>query len=159
MVVLNMEFQKLKICITASAGGHLMQMLHTSESWQNYDHFFVSSLDVVKKKLEKKGRVYIIGECNRQHPLQTLSVFWKALKVIRKEKPNVIFSTGAAPGLLCCFFGKIFGAKIIWLDSIANTQKLSMSGRLVRPFANLILSQWPDVADKYPNVEYAGEVI
>jgi hypothetical protein len=58
-----------------------------------------------------------------------------------------------------CFWGKLFGAKVIWLDSVANTEKLSMSGRMIRYFADLVLSQWPDVAAKYPNVEYAGEVI
>ncbi len=70
-----------------------------------------------------------------------------------------MLSTGAALGFLVCFWGKLFGAKIIWLDSIANTRKLSMSGRMIRPFADLVLSQWADVADKYPNVEYVGEAI
>jgi len=48
---------------------------------------------------------------------------------------------------------------VIWVDSIANAEKLSMSGRMIRPFADVILSQWPDVAAKYPKVEYAGELI
>ena len=83
----------------------------------------------------------------------------KTFLVIKKERPSVVISTGAAPGLMCCFWGKLFGARVIWLDSIANTEKLSMSGRLVRPWADLILSQWEDVAVKYSNVEYAGAVI
>jgi hypothetical protein len=70
-----------------------------------------------------------------------------------------VLSTGAALGFLMCFWAKLLGAKVIWLDSIANTERLSMSGRMVRRFADLILSQWPDVAARYPNVEHAGEVI
>jgi len=81
------------------------------------------------------------------------------MKVIFREKPNVIISTGAAPGFICCFLAKLVGAKVMWLDSIANTEKLSMSGRMIRPFADLILSQWPEVARKYKNVSYAGSVI
>ena len=48
---------------------------------------------------------------------------------------------------------------MIWIDSIANTRVLSMSGRMIRPFADLILSQWPEVAARYRHVEYAGEVL
>ena len=83
----------------------------------------------------------------------------KCLKIVLREQPDAVISTGAAPGFLFCIIAKVFGAKVIWLDSIANTEKLSMSGRMVRLFADLILSQWPDVAAKYQNVEYAGAVI
>ena len=80
-------------------------------------------------------------------------------KIIKSERPSVVISTGAAPGILSCFWGKLLGAKVVWLDSIANTEKLSMSGRMVRPFADLVLTQWPDVAEKYKNVECVGAVI
>lgn len=114
---------------------------------------------MVREKLEKLGTAYVVGECNRQHPFKTLAVMGKCMKIVAKEKPDVILSTGAAAGFLVCFWGKLLGAKVIWVDSIANAEKLSMSGRMIRPFADLILSQWPDVAAKYPKVEYAGELI
>jgi UDP-N-acetylglucosamine:LPS N-acetylglucosamine transferase len=114
---------------------------------------------MVREKLEKLGTSYIVGECNRQHPGKTLGVMLKCLKIVLKERPGVILSTGAAAGFLMCFWGKLFGSKVIWVDSVANAEKLSMSGRMIRPFADLILSQWPDVAAKYSKVEYAGELI
>jgi len=83
----------------------------------------------------------------------------RCLKIAARERPDIVISTGAAPGLLMCVLSKLFGGKILWLDSIANTERLSMSGRIIRPFADLILSQWSDVADKYKNVEFAGSVI
>ena len=148
-----------KICLAASAGGHLMQLLKVADSWQGRDVFYVSTVPVVADKLEKLGKTYIVGECNRQHPVRTFLVMMRCLKIVLKERPDVVISTGAAPGLLLCVLARIFLAKIVWLDSIANTEKLSMSGRMIRPFANLILSQWPDVAAKYKNVEYVGAVI
>lgn len=151
--------RRLKLCVAASAGGHLSQMLLLRPVWEGQDMACVSTGTMVQEKLEAIGRTYIVGECNRQHPLKTLVVMWKCLKVVLREKPDVVLSTGAAAGFLVCFWGKLFGAKVIWLDSIANTKRLSMSGRMIRPFADLVLSQWPDVAAKYPNVEYAGEVI
>lgn len=148
-----------KICIAASAGGHLMQLLKVADSWQGRDVFYVSTVEVVAEKLRRLGKTYIVGECNREHPIRTFAVMMRCLKIALIERPNIVISTGAAPALLLCLSAKLFGAKIVWLDSIANTEKLSMSGRMIRPFADLILSQWPEVAAKYKNVEYVGAVI
>lgn len=151
----------LTICLAASAGGHLSQLLLLQPVWQAREHsvICVSTGMMVREKLEAIGKTYIVGECNRQHPINTFTVMIKCLRIIFRERPDVVLSTGAAAGFLMCFFGKFAGAKIIWLDSIANTNRLSMSGRMIRPFANLVLSQWPEVAAGYPNVEYVGEMI
>jgi len=83
-----------------------------------------------------------------------LQVFWIVLKV----RPDVVFSTGAAPGFFALMFGKLFGARTIWLDSIANAQKLSVSGQKVRPFADLWLTQWEELSsNKGP--DYRGAVV
>jgi UDP-N-acetylglucosamine:LPS N-acetylglucosamine transferase len=151
--------KKMKICIAASAGGHLTQLLTLRPVWNGHEVICVSTGEMVRKKLQSIGKTYIVGECNRQHPVQTLGVLIRSLKIVVMEKPDVVISTGAAPGFLMCFWGKLFGAKVIWLDSIANARNLSMSGRMIRPFADLILSQWPEVSAKYTNVKYTGEVI
>lgn len=148
-----------KMCLVASSGGHMSELLKLSVIWQGQNAVFITTTDVVRTKLQKDGAVYIVGECNRQNPWKTGIVFCRCLKAVIKERPNIIMSTGAAAGFMICLLGKFFGAKIIWVDSIANTESLSMSGRMIRPFADLILSQWAEVAAKYPNVEYAGEVI
>ena len=135
-------------------------MLRVKAAWDNNNCVYVSSIEALREKLEQYGQVHIVGECNREYPWQTFKVMFNCLKVVLIERPKVVISTGAAPGILCCMWAKLlFGSKIVWLDSIANTEKLSMSGRMVRPFANLILSQWPDVAAKYKKVEYVGSVI
>lgn len=151
--------KSLKICLVASAGGHLSQLLSLAPVWQGREVVIVSTGEMVREKIEKLGTAYVVGECNRQQPVKTLGVMFKCFKIVWNERPNVILSTGAAAGFLVCCWGKLLGAKVIWVDSIANAQKLSMSGRMIRPFADLILSQWPDVAAKYPKVEYAGELI
>ena len=137
----------------------MSQLLLLRPVWERQNVACVSTGQVVREKLEAMGRTYIVSECNRKHPLKAFGVMWKCLRIVLREKPDVVLSTGAAPGFLVCFWGKLFGARIIWVDSIANTERLSMSGRMVRVFSDLILSQWSDVAVKYPNVEYAGEVI
>ncbi len=154
-----MNWIKPRVCLAASAGGHLSQLLRLTDSWEQYEAIYVSTLDGVAKKLQQLGRTYIAGECNRQHPFKTFSVLLQCIKVVLKERPDVVISTGAAPGFLICITAKMVGSKIIWIDSIANIQQLSMSGQLIRPFSNLILTQWPEVARKYKNVEYVGAII
>ena len=150
---------KLRICLAASAGGHLSQLLKLADSWKGYETFCVTTTDVVREKLQIYGKVYVVGECNREHPFQVILVFFRCIKIILSKKPNVIISTGAAPGYLLCLVGRLFGAKIVWIDSIANIDRLSLSGRLILPLSDLILSQWPEVAKKYKPVEYVGTLI
>lgn len=155
----GVKIDKLRICLAASAGGHLTQLLKVADTFKNYEVFYVSTLDSIAKTLERKGTFYLIGECNREHPFQVMLVFFRCIKIILSKKPNVIISTGAAPGYLLCLVGKLFGAKIVWIDSIANIDRLSLSGRLILPLSDLTLSQWPEVAKKYKRVEYAGTLI
>ena len=157
--MMSINNQKLKICLAASAGGHLTQLLKLSGCWNDNEVFCVSTLKSAVKKIQKFGRYYIIGECNREHPWQVLKVLKNCLGIILKEKPDVIISTGAGPACLLCIVGKLLRAKIIWIDRIANVERLSLSGRIIRPFANLILTQWPEVAKQYKSVYYAGNLL
>jgi UDP-N-acetylglucosamine:LPS N-acetylglucosamine transferase len=151
--------KQIKICLAASAGGHLTQLLKLSAVWAGYEVFFVTTNEAVAGELRKRGTVYVVGECNRRMPLKTLRVFWKCARVVLRERPDVILSTGAAAGCMLCFIGKLGGAKVVWVDSIANVQRLSMSGRIVRPFADLFLTQWPELANEDRGIQYVGELI
>ena len=148
-----------KICLAASAGGHLSQLLKLSESWDGHETFFISTTEVMKEKLRDYGNVYIAGECNREHPFRVIAVFFRCLNAVLKEKPSIIISTGAAAGCMCCFIGKLLGAKIIWIDSITNVDKPSLSGRMVRFIADLFIVQWPELTERYKKAEYVGQII
>ena len=93
------------------------------------------------------------------HPWKVLKVIFKCISIVLKERPSVVISTGAAAGCIICFLGKMTGAKVVWIDSITNVTKMSLSGRMVRHIADLFISQWPHFAEQYKNVEYAGTVI
>jgi len=74
------------------------------------------------------------------------------------ERPDIVLSTGASCGFFAVFFGKISGAKTIWLDSIANAKTLSLSGKWAGRYADLWLTQWPHLA-KSQGPYYAGGVL
>ena len=72
----------------------------------------------------------------------TLKLLW----IICTERPDVIISTGAAPGYIALRIGKLIGAKTVWLDSIANAEELSLSGAMAGRYADLWLTQWAHLA-------------
>jgi len=149
----------MRICLVASAGGHLSQLLKIVRPWQGHETFVVTTSEAVRANLQRFGTVYVVGECNREHGLRVIRVFVKCLAALWREKPDVVLSTGAAPGCICCFLGKLRGARIIWVDSITNVERPSLSGRLVRPIADLFLVQWPELAQRYRGAEYVGTIV
>jgi UDP-N-acetylglucosamine:LPS N-acetylglucosamine transferase len=155
----NSNQKQLRICLAASAGGHISQLLKLAESWNGYETFCVTTTEVVRNKLSKSGEVYVVGECNRQHPIRVVAVLLRCCRIIFKERPDVVISTGAAAGCMLCFLGKMFGAKVVWIDSITNVERISLSGRMVRYIADLFLVQWPELAGRYKEVEFIGTVV
>jgi len=149
----------LNICLVASGGGHLTELLTLSESWKRHKTFYVTTVPVVQENLQGSGNVYIVGECNRQHLLRVFRVLLRCAKIVIQERPNVVISTGAAAGCMICFLAKLTGARILWIDSITNVDRISLSGRMVRYIADLFLVQWPELTEKYSKVEYLGTVI
>ncbi len=152
----------MKICAGASAGGHmnqLLRLLNHADTWPDYPAFYVTTLPEVVVKLEEKGPVYVIGEYNRHHPFLAVRSLIRCFKIALKERPDVVITTGSMPLALFCFACKLLRAKVIWIDSIANIEKFSMSGRFVRRFADLFLTQWPDLAGKDKKARYVGAIL
>ncbi len=159
MKTVDKNGKKLRICLAASAGGHLSQLLKLADSWAGYDLFYIVTSKLVREELRKRGRVYSVRECNRQHPLQLMKVLVKCIMIVLRERPQVVISTGAAAGCIECFLGKLIGAKVIWIDSITNVEKLSLSGQMVRYIADMFFVQWPGLTGKYKNVQFEGMLV
>ena len=86
-----------------------------------------------------------------------VSKFDKSYKINNSRISDVVISTGAAPGLICLFAAKLCGKKTIWIDSIANIQKLSMSGCVASKFVSRTYTQWEHLTDSH--ILYAGDVL
>jgi UDP-N-acetylglucosamine:LPS N-acetylglucosamine transferase len=101
---------------------------------------------------------FYIGECSRTQWWRAIFVAIQVLRIIAIVRPQVVVSTGSLPGLVALIVARIFGARTIWIDSIANTSEMSLSGRLSRPFAHHWLTQWPEVSAR-TGATYAGAVL
>jgi len=121
---------------------------------------YVTTMAITTERFAERGKpVYVIGESDRKKPLQAVGVFYRAMRLAMKLRPDLVVTTGSMPLALFAICCKALGSQVVWIDSIAQIEGLSLSGRVMRHVADLCLAQWPDVAAKYSNVEYAGEVL
>ncbi|MBM9593916.1 UDP-N-acetylglucosamine--LPS N-acetylglucosamine transferase [Rhodobacteraceae bacterium MCCB 386] len=100
----------------------------------------------------------IVPDCNRDRKLAALHSTAALVRLVWRVRPQVVISTGALPGVIALAFGKARGARTIWVDSVANAEEMSLSGRLARRVADLWLSQWEHVAAQ-SGAGYAGAVL
>ena len=146
-----------KVVAASSSGGHWEQLLLVSEAFKDEQVLFVTTKsELLQQAGVRNGRV--VPDCNRDHPLQMMVSFLKCTWIILSTRPDVVISTGAAPGLMCLALGRLVGAHTVWLDSFANVEKLSLSGKLARRFAKVWLTQWEHLAT--PNgPRYMGQLL
>jgi len=137
----------------------LLRLLDHCGTWPIQPSLFVTTQPELAGKLGRNGKTYVIGECNRQHPLAALAVLFRSFRIMLKEKPDVIVTTGSMPLAMLCIVAKLFGKKVVWIDSIANTERFSVSGRLVYHFADIFLTQWPKLASQHRKAEFAGAIL
>jgi len=150
----------LKILLISSSGGHLVQLSRLYENLSANDFALMSTAPKDQVPSEMRAlRYYNLPEANQKTPLQVFFLARELYKNLKIEVPDVVISTGAAPGAICIVIAKLrYKSQCIWVDSLANTQRMSLSGRLVRKFSDLWLSQWEDVA-KAAGASYMGKVI
>jgi UDP-N-acetylglucosamine:LPS N-acetylglucosamine transferase len=129
----------------SSGGGHWEQLQLLREGFAPFHVIYASTIAGIGRASGVESLQ--LPDVNRNQPLRALGAFWKALLLVRKVKPEVVVSTGAAPGLLVLLAGRLLGARTVWIDSVANAEQLSMSGKLARLFVDLHCTQWEHLAD------------
>lgn len=146
-----------KILAIASRGGHWIQLLRMRQAFSEADAVFVTTVPEYEPMVEG-ARFRTVTEATRSQKFRLVVLAMQMLWIFLKERPTAVVTTGAAPGYLAVRFGRWFGAKTLWIDSIANAEELSLSGRLASRHADAVLTQWEHLAS--PGVaEYRGAVI
>ena len=147
---------KKKVIAAASIGGHWVQLLRIARPMEeHYEMVYVCTHPKCATLVEGQ-KFYLATDFSRSDAWKLIPSLFKAAKTIWQEKPHVIITTGAAPGLIYLIVGKLLGRKTIWIDSIANAAHLSASGRIASKFASRTYTQWQHLAtDK---VKYAGDI-
>lgn len=146
-----------KVLLAASHGGHWVQMRRLAPAFDGMTVHYVTTEAGVADEVAPAG-LSVVPDANLDDKLGlvrlAMSMFW----VVLRQRPDIVLSTGAAPGFFALMFGKLLGAKTIWVDSLANAEQMSVSGAKARWFADLWLTQWPELATP-SGPQYRGAVI
>lgn len=146
----------IKVLAVASSGGHFIQLLRLTPSFKGTNLRFISTKSDLKNEVSE--HLYVVTDANLTEKLKLFIMFLQTAWIIIKFRPDVVISTGAGPGFAAIFFGKIFRAKTIWVDSIANFQEMSVSGKYARRFSDLWLTQWEHLSTEN-GPEFRGSII
>lgn len=146
----------MKVLAVASAGGHWIQLLRLTKAFEGNEIIYIST-KMGFKTMVGDNEYHIIQDSNRKNKLGLLKTFMQVIKLVKSIKPSIIITTGAAPGLMCIVAGRILGIKTVWVDSIANVEELSMSGKIASKIAHIIYTQWPELATG--KIKYRGSIL
>ena len=150
----------IKICLTASTGGHFEQLMMLKPLMSKYDCFIVTEKS--KYLVGNKGvKTYFLLQVNRKEKMflfKMLENILKTIKIFIVENPDVIISTGALSTIPLCLFGKLFKKKIIFIESFAKLNSPTLTGKLVYKFADQFYVQWEEMLAVYPNAIYRGGI-
>jgi len=151
----------MKICLAASAGGHLTQMLRLMDAFEDHDVFFVTIKAKSSENLSNACYLRDTAGPTKIHMIfNMVIVAIQSLRIILRERPRVIVSTGADVTIPICYIGKFFGVKIIFIESLSRLTSKSGAGKIIYPITDLFLVQWESLLGKYgKKAKYWGKVI
>ncbi|WP_170252882.1 hypothetical protein [Colwellia echini] len=144
-----------KVLAIASGGGHWKQLMLLKPAYDSQTVKYVTTI----KGLPEQNNINnfaIVCDSNKNEKLRAIYSFIQMIVIFIRFWPDVVITTGAAPGLLGLILGKLCFKKTIWVDSVANAEQLSLCGKISKKFADVVLTQWEQLADD--STQYKGSV-
>ena len=145
--------------MVASSGGHLRQLLVLRPWWADKDRFWVTFDKADARSALVSERAYWCHYPTNRNLLNLVRNAWLAARVLRRERPQLVVSTGAAVAVPFFYLGKLFGAKTIFIEVVDRVHRPTLTGRLVRPVTDQYVVQWPEQQALYPGAEVIGRLL
>ena len=152
-----------KVLFISSTGGHLAELMQLEPLFKKYDYYIITEKDNTNKYLKEKykEKVHYLPYGTRSKMFTYIfKYFYLCLKTIYlyfKIHPKYIVTTGTHTAGPMCYLGKIFRSKIIYIETVANINKKTVTGRLIYPISDLFIVQWKEMLKLYPKAIYGGK--
>ena len=149
----------MKLCLVSSSGGHLFQLFILNKWWEKQDRFWVTfEKEDALSLLENERTYWSYFPTNRSIKNLIRNTFL-ALKILRKERPDVIVSTGAGVAVPFFYIGKLLGAKLIYIEVYDRINAPTLTGKLVYPVTDAFLLQWQEQKKFYRKGIVLGQLL
>ena len=152
------DSDRIELLLVCSSGGHLLQLHALADAWRPFVRLWVSfDKSDVRSLLRDEQVVFAFGPTNRS--LKNLvRNLWLAFSVVRRTRPKVILTTGAGVAVPFGWIGRLFGARVVYVESLTRIESPSLSCRLIRPIADRVYVQWPELVPAVSGARFAGSV-
>lgn len=154
----EMNDKELKVCLVGSSGGHLAHLYMLKPFWKNKNRFWVTFDKEDAKSLLENEKVYPCYYPTNRSIKALIKNLKVAYKVLKKEKPDLIISSGAAVAVPFFYIGKIMGAKLIYIEVFDRLDKPTMTGRMVYPITDKFIVQWEEQRKVYKKAINLGSI-
>lgn len=145
------------MCVVSSCGGHLTEIRCLREIYGQYSHFYIIN-DDARLPADMVGRTYFIVHSERDW--KTLFNFVEAYRVLKKERPDVMVSTGAGPAVPVALVGRLlFGLRVVFVETITRVEKPSLTGRIMYWVAHEFFYQWKSLGVYFPKGRHIGTLL
>lgn len=149
----------MKLCLVCSSGGHFLQLYYLKELWSEYDRFWVTFAAADTKFFLRTEKTYWAYHPTNRNIKNLIKNIFLAYKLLHKEKPDVIISTGAGVSVPFIYWGRLLGMKTIYIESLTRIKGLSLSAKLIYLVVETMLVQWPELAERYRRAIFRGQVV
>lgn len=150
--------QNLKICLVGSSGGHLTHLYMLKPFWKDKNRFWVTFDKEDSRSLLKDEKVYPCYFPTNRNIKNLIRNTFLAIRVLKKEKPDLIISSGAAVAVPFFYLGKLFGTKTIYIEVFDRINKPTLTGKLVYPVTDRFIVQWEEMKKVYPKAINFGSI-
>lgn len=150
--------KNIKICFVGSSGGHLMHLYMLKPFWQNKKRFWITFDKEDARSLLKNEKIYFCYYPSNRSIKALFINTWRAIKILPKEKPDLIISSGAAPAIPFFWLGKIMGIRTIYIEVFDRIDKSTIAGRVCYPVADKFIVEWEEMKKVYPKAINLGSI-
>lgn len=151
---------RLKICYASSSGGHFEQLSMLEPLMDKYDSFIVTEKTDYKNTIKGK-KIYYLHQVNRMEkmmPIWMILNSFKSLKLIIKERPDIVITTGVLSVIPICLLSKLFGKKLIYIESFAKIHSPTKTGKFLYKYSDRFYVQRKSMKKFYPEALYLGGI-
>jgi len=150
--------QRVELFLVCSAGGHLQQLVLLREAWRDRSRLWITD-DALDTRSMLTGEAVAFGDPPSSRSFRSLvRNTFRAGRLLARHRPAIVLTTGAAIAFPYVWLGRLFGAEVIYVESVTRIDSPSTTLRLVRPAASRVYVQWPELAERVRGARYEGTV-
>lgn len=142
--------------LVSSSGGHLAQLHLLEPWWSTLDRCWVTFEGADSVELLEGERTYWGYHPTTRNLPNLLRNLWLSVRVLLRERPDLVVSNGAGLAVPFFYVGRLLGARTVFMEVYDRVDSASLTGRLCRPVTDLLLLQWEEQRRAYGRGEVIG---